>query len=49
MMNEIKDFKKYNVSPDDLSHYIEHNETIPKKMKDKLSVKEYEDPFKGSK
>lgn len=37
MMNEIKDFKKYNVSPDDLLHYIEHNEAIPKRMKDKLS------------
>ena len=25
------------MSPDDLTHYIEHNETIPKRMKDKLS------------
>lgn len=37
MMNEIKDFKKYNVQPEDISAYIESNEQIPKRMKDKLS------------
>lgn len=37
MMNEIKDFKKYNVQPDDLNEYIQQNDTIPKRMKAKLN------------
>nr|WP_263313863.1 helicase-exonuclease AddAB subunit AddB [Mammaliicoccus sp. Marseille-Q6498] len=36
MMNEIKDFKKYNVTPEDIQHYLESNESISKRMKDKL-------------
>lgn len=37
MMNEIKDFKKYNVQPDDIQAYIEQSPSIPVRMKDKLN------------
>lgn len=36
MMNEIKDFKKYNVQPEDIEDYIEQHNEIPKRMRDKL-------------